>query len=616
VSLNVSNVAGRAIAPGVARILVVVWSLYAGGAAAQSSGAASFRGGASHAGSYAGGGTTILGLQWRFLTNGDVISSPTVVGNSVFVGSGDGNMYALDRLTGAKLWSFAAGSAVSSSPAVEGGTVYFGTYDGRFFAVDARTGSLRWRLSTGAVVPFPWGHESGDRYTSSPSVANGLVVFGAGDGHVYAVDATTGKTRWRAATGGRVRGSPALGNGTAFIGSFDGRVYAFDLGTGKLRWRYDTEGATLQSEKYGFDRRSIQSSPALVNGVVFIGARDGFVYALDANSGALKWKYDHKISWINSSPAVAGGVLYDGSSDAQFVQALDASTGRELWRTNVGSIVWSSPAVAGDQLFVGDGAGRLHIFDRRSGKLLASFRTGSQIFSSPAVVGDLVFVGSTDGSVYALRLSRDPPVQRVVFLDSAYVRAGAAGHSVETAAYLAHRGYSIVNPAALAEFLHARIADRQPSVVVFATDHLPPALTGHDLRTSPLRRYLDAGGKVVWSGVPPMLWSIDSAGKFPALLDFTWNAPSELLDVPHHSAIFDPRGVTTNDVGLRWGLPRRWRAAYGIQPSGATLVLGTDEWGLAAAWVKSYGGVDGTGFVRTSDDDLAIYLSAEYRPRR
>ena len=481
----------------------LVWILSAAAAVAQPSATASFRGGPAHTGTYAGGGSTVVGLQWRFLTNGDVISSPAVVGNSVFVGSGDGNMYALDRLTGAKLWSYAAGSPVSSSPAVVNGVVFFGTYDGRFFALDARTGAVRWKMSTGALIPFPWGHESGDRYTSSPSVMNGLVVFGAGDGRVYAVDAASGKPRWRATTGGRVRGSPAFGNGAAYVGSFDGRVYAFDLATGKQQWHYDTEGAALHSENYGFDRRSIQSSPAFVAGTVFVGARDGFVYALDATSGALKWKYDHKISWINSSPAVADGVVYDGSSDRQFVQALDAATGRELWRTDLGSIVWSSPAIAGDQLFVCEGAGRLHILDRRSGKELAVFRTASQIFGSPVVDGDLVFFGSTDGGVYALRVANVSPVQRVVYLDSTYVRAGA-GRSVETATYLSRRGYTVVDPKGLAEFLHARISDKQPSVVVFATDHIPSSLSGGDPRTSPVRQYLDAGGKIVWTGVPPL----------------------------------------------------------------------------------------------------------------
>ncbi|MGH7618576.1 MAG: PQQ-binding-like beta-propeller repeat protein, partial [Gemmatimonadaceae bacterium] len=191
------------------------------------------------------------------------------------------------------------------SAAVARGTVIFGSYDGHFFGVDSRTGAVKWKLATGPLVPFPWGHESGDRYTSSPTIANDVAVFGAGDGHIYAVDVATGHVRWRAETQGRVRTSPAVQNGVVFVSSFDGRVYAFGLSTGKQRWRFDTDGAALNSGIYGFDRRSIQSSPAVANGVVFVGARDGFVYAIGADDGKLRWRFDHKISWINSSPAVA-----------------------------------------------------------------------------------------------------------------------------------------------------------------------------------------------------------------------------------------------------------------------------------------------------------------------
>src|SRR6185436_20122892 len=106
-------------------------------------------------------------------------------------------------LTGARRWSHDAGSSVSSSPAVAAGLVLFGTYDGRFLAVDARTGALRWRMNTGALVSFPWGHESGHRYTSSPTIIGNVAVFGGGDGYVYAVDVPTGKTRWRSRTDGR-----------------------------------------------------------------------------------------------------------------------------------------------------------------------------------------------------------------------------------------------------------------------------------------------------------------------------------------------------------------------------------------------------------------------------
>jgi outer membrane protein assembly factor BamB len=583
-------------------------------ARAQSPAPASYRGGPAHPGAYSGGGTTIAGLQWRFLTGGDVVSSPAIDAGVVYVGSGDGMLYAIDLERGTKRWSYAAGAPIAASPSVAHGLVYAGSYDGRFFAVDARSGAQRWTVRTGPVVPFPWGHESGDRYTSSPTIADGLAVFGAGDGFVYAVDALTGRQRWRAKTDGRVRGSPAVVNGTAFVGSFDGRVYAFDLRTGKERWRYDTEGASLNSGDYGFDRRSIQSSPAVANGTVFIGARDGFVYAIDAADGKLRWRYDHKVSWINAIPAVVDGVVYDGTSDGHFVQALDATSGKELWRFATNTTVWSSAAVTKAQVFVGDGAGRLLVLNRATGALLASFRTAAGIFGSPVVTDRFVVFGSNDGAVYALRLSDDPPVQRAVFLDSAYVRADAAGRSVEIATYLSRRGYTVLDPSSIADYLQARIADQKPSVVVFATEHLPASLASATPKTSPLRRYLDAGGKVVWSGVPPLVWSLDSAGHFPGLDKFKWNAPTELLDVDHSAGIFDDRGVRSTDEWLRHGLPRLWRSAWGVNPAAVTRVLALDDWGLAAGWLKSYGGAPGTGFVRVPDDPLTIYVAAEYRP--
>jgi len=272
---------------------------------------AMFRGNASHSGVYsASPGQSLAGLQWRFMTEGDVVSSPTVLGQTVYVGSGDGHLYALDRAAGTRKWAFDAHNPIFSSPAVGDGAVYFGTRDGKLFAVDASTGKQRWTLTTGRLMAWPWGHESGDVYTSSPAFDQGTVFFAAGDGSVYAVNAATGKEKWHAQTEGRVRASPAVDASRVYVGSADGRVYAFDRATGAAKWKFETEGVKLNSGDYGFDRRTVQASPAVVNGTVFVGARDGWIYAIDAEKGTERWRFDHKVSWINTSPAVAEGVVY------------------------------------------------------------------------------------------------------------------------------------------------------------------------------------------------------------------------------------------------------------------------------------------------------------------
>lgn len=584
------------------------------GAAARTSSASSpmFRGGPAHRGVYEGGGPTLLGLAWRAPTDGDVISSPTIAGNVVFVGSGDGHLYALDLATGDRKWAYDAGSAVASSPAVGGGLAFAAARDGSIFAVDEVTGARRWRQRTGPDLPLPWGHESGDHFISSPVYFENTVIVGAGDGGVYALDAATGRRRWRAATEGRVRSSPAVANGRVYVGSDDGRVYCFDLGSGALRWRYDTEGTTLNSSSYGFDRRSIQSSPTVSDGVVYVGARDGFLYAIGADDGKLRWRVDHKISWVITSPAVAEHVIYDGSSDGHFAQAVDSS-GKERWRFSTDVPVWSSPAVAGSLVYFGDAAGRIHAVDRATGAERWMFRTGAPVFSSPAVAGDLVVVGSTDGGVYALRTGDQPAVKRAVFFDSSYRKAASVRDPETMSQYLAHRGYEVLNAEALARFLTDRIADRAPSVIVFAIDRAPSSVTAPPLASSMLRQYLNAGGKVVWTGKPPLIYDLDlEKGSYPPMSAMNWRAPNDLLGVSYDAALFDVRGVRATAEGLRIGLPKRWRDSWSVAPAGVTTVLGRDEWGLAAAWIRSYGGAPGTGFVRVpGDDPLVVYLAAE-----
>src|SRR3954467_9919340 len=574
-----------------------------------------FRGGPAHLGVYHGGGPTLLGLAWRAPTDGDVVSSPAVANGTVYVGSGDGHLYALQLATGERRWRFDAGSAVASSPAVGGGLVYATARDGSIFAVDAATGARRWRLTTQPELPLPWGHESGDYFLSSPAYVDGTVVVGAGDGAVYALDATTGKQKWRAQTEGRVRASPAVANGRVYAASYDGRVYCFDLTNGALRWRYDTEGVGLRSGSFGFDRRSIQSSPTVADGVVYVGARDGFLYALGADDGKLRWRVDHKISWVITSPAVSEHVVFAGSSDAHFAQALDSS-GTERWRFNADVPVWSSPAVADGIVYFGDGVGRIHAVERDTGKERWMFRTGAQVFSSPVIAGDLVIVGSTDGGVYALRTGSGPAIKRAVFFDSTYVKASTVRQPEVAARYFANRGYQTLDATALVRFLADRIADRAPSVIVFAVDYPPAAIVAAPLAQSLLRRYLDAGGKVVWPGKPPLIFPMDLAtGNYPPMTSMSWSAPNELLGVPHDAAIFDMRGVRATAAGLRFGLPARWRDSWSVAPSGVTTVLGLDESGLAAAWIKRYGGAPGTGFVRVpGDDPMTMYLAAENSP--
>ena len=459
------------------------------------------------------------GFRWRFQTRSAVRSTPAVTETRVFVGSGDSALYALDRASGKLVWKFVAGSPVHSSPAVAEGLVVAATLGGRIFAVDERSGALRWSIQTGPMLGKnidPAGEW--DFYVSSPVVIDRTLVIGAGDGNVYALDLTTGKERWRAKTGGKVRATPSVHDGVVVVGSWDGRVYAFELATGKTRWIHRTVGDTIDLKREGYDRRAIQSTAAIADGKVFFGSRDDGFYALDFATGEQVWRFSHHTSWVVGSPAVRDGKAYVGSSDGHVIQSIDVASGREIWRNPVGSNVLSSPVLAGDLLVVGTastsaGKGELLALNAATGAVRWRLPFAEAVWSSPAVFGNEIYIGCDDGSIVAVeQVNRAVPRLAVYFDSTTTVRPLVAGGRLAFE-YFRGFGYETLGADSLAQFFAARIADGAPSVVVFATDELPNVVAPVAADTVLLRRYLNAGGKIVWIGAPVSAVVRDSTGE-------------------------------------------------------------------------------------------------------
>lgn len=509
------------------------------------------------------------------------------------------------------------------TPAVANGIVYVQDSDGRLHAVRAGGGAPVWTARSDSAAPLKWSYESGQIYISSPAVDANTVVVGSHDGHVYALDARTGRRRWRVRAEGRIYGSPAIAAGIVYVGDQAGYVHALRLTTGQTVWRFATEGTRLNSADWGFDRTTVQSSPAVAGGAVYVGARDGFLYAIDRATGKERWRNDHKVSWVNSSPAISEGLVYVGSSDGRFVQAVDTATGEQRWRSPAQNIVWASPSVDQAMVYVGEGDGTMYALDKRTGREAWRYRVGHRIFSSALPHEGRLYFGSDDGGVYAINAARGAPLHRAVFFDSTVMR-GAMTSSEPLRAYLARRGYTQLDTAALARFLGDRLRDGAPSVVVFAMDVLPASVAREAADTVLFRRYLNAGGKIVWTGVPPLLWPLpDSGGR--TLKGVQRSATQRLLGVRHERGNFDLIGVSriTRD-GTRLGLPGWWLDNWGAAPEDVTNVLAFDEWGNAAAWRKHFGGGEGSGFLRLFAGDgspgrpfslLAVQTAADLWPQ-
>jgi len=530
------------------------------------------------------------GVRWRVRTGDAVRSSPAVTQTRVFAGSGDGYLYAIDRANGKVVWRYAAGGPVHSSPAIAGGLVVAETMDGRIFAVDQKSGKQRWSMKTGPALPFntfpagAWGY-----IASSPVVVGQRVVIGAPDGGVYALDLTSGKQRWHTRTNGRVRATPAVVDGVVVVGSFDGRVYALDLETGVERWVHKTEGDTLDSAKWGFDRRAIQGSAAVSDGTVYVGSRDSGLYAIDFATGHRRWRFSHRGSWVLAAPSVRDGKVFVGSSDGHFFQGVDSS-GKELWRLPTDANMLGSPLLIGNTLLAATYPrdtpnGELLAIDAGTGNVRWRLNLDASVLSSPVAFDNEIYLGTEDGSIVAVGQASPTIPRLAVFYDStlggnAFAKGGALAF-----AYFRDLGYQPLGADSLAAFLNARIADSVPSAVVFATDVLPSNVAPTPSDTTLFRRYLNAGGKVVWIGGPIDVFVHDSTGQ---LVGFEVKRMADLLGISVDSLDFNEYTAHPTDAGRRWGIDRALRGATPMARSAVSEALAVDETGMTTAWVRHY----------------------------
>ncbi len=269
---------------------------------------------------------------WRFqLTAYVVRSSPAVAGGMVFIGAGF-NLFALDAKTGKEVWRVALRYAGQSTPTIARGVLVVPSQEGWIYALTAKTGEVRWRIPTDGIVSgapaitgdtVAIGTDSGTVYTvkletgqllwrksmtggviASPAIAGKVVYFTSESGKTSAFDLTTGDVLWTAEIGGPQ--PPTLSDTTVVIASTDGGVHAVTISTGVATWLYPTGKPRL-------------AAPVLVGDTIYVGAGNTML-ALDAKTGKLITYYLAN-GEIETSPVVVDGFVYFGSNDG-FVYAI------------------------------------------------------------------------------------------------------------------------------------------------------------------------------------------------------------------------------------------------------------------------------------------------------
>lgn len=385
--------------------------------------------------SFAGAGAIPLAgppLDGNFKVTAYTIGMPvgvTVVQGILYVGDDNGYTYAVNAFTGKLIWSHYGWNMNMSNPLVVGERVFVSTGNAYFnyaktmqyvkgkrtvrgpglnsiYALDRKTGKEIWAYHpTGEVMP-------------TPVYVDGFLYVGTGDGHVYKVDATTGKLVWKSDIQSFVSmSSPVAGDGNVFLGgTYPNYFYALDQNTGKIAWKTTIPGLVATGIS--------DCTPAYSQGIVIQEAtiKSGdtdkpvanVVLAMDAKTGKLLWQKrlgDGPVppAMKTATPMIDGGIVYEGSPVSGNYHAFDLKTGNQLWSVHLGSQIRAGAAVLNGIAYVPYHSGDIAAIRTSDGKLLGQKHIGGSFGpSSPVIVGGTLYVSNVYGWVNAIPLTQFP----------------------------------------------------------------------------------------------------------------------------------------------------------------------------------------------------------------
>ncbi len=294
-------------------------------------------------------------------------------------------------------WTYSSDANIISTPAVEDDRVFVGNQNGMMTCFALKNGKEIWKYKTGGSI------------FSSPAVWQETVVFGAGDGSVYALDSKNGKLKWKYKAGAAVLGSPLINGDTIFIGGSDDSFVALNINNGDIIWKYN-----------GLDG-PVVSTPLLYQGKIIFGAWDRNLYSLNSTTGELLWKWNNGSSIRNYSPAscipvAVDGVVYIVAPD-RYITAIDTETGISLWRNNDATVRESiGISATGKWVYGKTMQDTIVAYNTSREKQAAAWKMhvgfGYEHVPSMLIEKDgLVFFGTKSGVVYCI----DPLTRKIVW---------------------------------------------------------------------------------------------------------------------------------------------------------------------------------------------------------
>jgi outer membrane protein assembly factor BamB len=363
-----------------------------------------------------------LGIKWKLKLQerretAYAFNNPVVLDDTIYFGSTDGNVYALDIESGYMRWVYKTTGAINSVPFADSERVYIGSNDGKLYALDQETGREEWSFQADSTIQ------------STIINYEDHIIFVSDGGNVYAVEPETGKEQFR------------LPNPVWYYFTFqvyENVIYfapgpperphsmgAWDMSTDSYLWLLETD--LFDAVWYSF--------PALDGDFLYFSTMDPYMdfweldyYAFDRNTGRQIWRYSTLSVWpyFNNynpqelfesymrlldylAPSLWNNLVIYTSGDSK-VRALDKKDGDLIWEREFDTITTSAPTVAGDFVYFGiDGRGEMFgdppkivCLSARTGKLMWEMEIDGRLLSAPVIAQDWMIFGTDTNHFYVL----------------------------------------------------------------------------------------------------------------------------------------------------------------------------------------------------------------------
>ena len=328
--------------------------------------------------------------QWITKTGVGIYCSPAVEKDKVFIGDDMGYLTAYALKDGKALWRFQSGKRIVGTPAVSEGIVVFGSADCKIYGLNAQNGNLLWTVETSEPV------------LGAVTIDNGTAYIGASDHTFRAINTCNGEIKWTfTGVKGYIETKPLVTDSKVIFGAWDNTLYALNKADGRELWKW-TGGLT----RMHFSPAAVW--PVAAEGKVFITDPQRAMTAIEIETGNTVWRTFQSMVRETIGLSEDGERIYSKTmSDSIVCYSTKGSHPHELWASNVGFGYEHAPSMQVEKdgiVFGSTKEGLIFALEAKTGKVLWKHKIGNSLISTVVPLsGNRILFTATGGEVGLLK---------------------------------------------------------------------------------------------------------------------------------------------------------------------------------------------------------------------